>query len=255
VSRRFYLFLQLVRRDLAIRYAGSFGGIGWALLGPLLQCGIYTLVFSVIVRIPPPPGFAGHYAEFLLAGLLPWLGFQDALGRSASAITDHGQLVKKLSFPVETLVFSALAAALLLQAVALVVFAAVSVAAGTGTIRLLPLVAGFLLEFLVLLGPAFAFSAVTVLFRDFSQILGPLLSILFYLTPIIYPENLVPDTLAFGLSLNPLRDVAGLFRAGLLGMEAPPAARVAGWAAVSAVLAFGGAVFFGRSRKTFPDVL
>jgi lipopolysaccharide transport system permease protein len=255
VSRRFYLFLQLVRRDLAIRYAGSFGGIGWALLGPLLQCGIYTLVFSVIVRIPPPPGFAGHYAEFLLAGLLPWLGFQDALGRSASAITDHGQLVKKLSFPVETLVFSALAAALLLQAVALVVFAAASVAAGTGTIRLLPLAAGFLLEFLVLLGPAFAFSAVTVLFRDFSQILGPLLSILFYLTPIIYPENLVPDTLAFGLSLNPLRDVAGLFRAGLLGMEAPPAARVAGWAAVSAVLAFGGAVFFGRSRKTFPDVL
>ena len=255
MSRRFYLFLQLVRRDLAIRYAGSFGGIGWALLGPLLQCGIYTLVFSVIVRIPPPPGFAGHYAEFLLAGLLPWLGFQDALGRSASAITDHGQLVKKLSFPVETLVFSALAAALLLQAVALVVFAVASVAAGTGTIRLLPLAAGFLLEFLVLLGPAFAFSAVTVLFRDFSQILGPLLSILFYLTPIIYPENLVPDTLAFGLSLNPLRDVAGLFRAGLLGMEAPPAARVAGWAAVSAVLAFGGAVFFGRSRKTFPDVL
>jgi len=255
VSRRFYLFLQLVRRDLAIRYAGSFGGIGWALLGPLLQCGIYTLVFSVIVRIPPPPGFAGHYAEFLLAGLLPWLGFQDALARSASAITDHGQLVKKLSFPVETLVFSALAAALLLQAVALVVFAAASVAAGTGTVRLLPLAVGFLLEFLVLLGPAFAFSAVTVLFRDFSQILGPLLSILFYLTPIIYPENLVPDSLSFGLSLNPLRDVAGLFRAGLLGMEAPPVERVAGWAAVSAVLAFGGAVFFGRSRKTFPDVL
>jgi len=129
------------------------------------------------------------------------------------------------------------------------------VAAGTGTIRLLPLVAGFLLEFLVLLGPAFAFSAVTVLFRDFSQILGPLLSILFYLTPIIYPENLVPDSLSFGLSLNPLRDVAGLFRAGLLGMEAPPVERVAGWAAVSAVLAFGGAVFFRRSRKTFPDVL
>ena len=255
MSRRFYLFLQLVRRDLAVRYAGSFGGIGWALLGPLLQCGIYTLVFSVIVRIPPPPGFGGHYAEFLLAGLLPWLGFQDALARSASAVTDHAQLVKKLSFPVETLVFSALAAALLLQAVAIVVFSTASVAAGAGTIRLLPLLAGFVLEFLVLLGPALAFAAINVLFRDFSQILGPLLSILFYLTPIIYPENLVPESLSLGLSVNPLRDIAGLFRAGLLGMETPPVGRVVAWAAVSSVLAFFGAVFFGRTRKTFPDVL
>lgn len=255
MSRRFYLFLQLVRRDLALRYAGSFGGIGWAVLGPLLQCGIYALVFSVIVRIPPPPGFRGHYAEFLLAGLLPWLGFQDALARSATAVTDHAELVKKLSFPVEALVLSALAAALLLQAAGLAVFAAASVGSGTGTLRPVPLLAGFVLELLVLLGPAFAFAAITVLFRDFSQLLGPFLSVLFYLTPIIYPENLVPASLAPFLSVSPLRDIAGLFRAGLLGMEAPPPARVVAWAAVSSVLAFLGVVFFVRSRKTFSDVL
>lgn len=255
MSKRIYLFLQLVRRDLALRYAGSFGGIGWAVLGPLLQCGIYALVFSVIVRIPPPPGFRGHYAEFLLAGLLPWLGFQDALARSASAVTDHAELVKKLAFPVESLVLSALAAALLLQAAGLVVFAGASAGAGNGTIRPLPLLAGFALELLVLLGPAFAFAAVTVLFRDLSQLLGPFLSVLFYLTPIIYPEDLVPASLAPVLTLNPLRDVAALFRAGLLGLEAPPAARVAAWAVVSSVLAFLGVVFFVRSRKTFSDVL
>lgn len=255
MSRRIYLFLQLVRRDLAVRYAGSFGGLGWALVGPLLQCGIYALVFSVIVRIPAPEGFRGHYAEFLLAGLLPWLGFQDALVRSASSVTDQAQLVKKLAFPVEALVLSAIASALLLQAAGLLVFGAVSSGAGSGDVRILPLAAGFVLEFLVLLGPAFAFAAVTVLFRDFSQLLGPFLSIAFYLTPIIYPEELVPGPLAAGLFLNPLRDVAALFRAGLLGMEAPPAARIAAWAAVSSVLAFGGVVFFSRSRKTFSDVL
>ena len=108
---------------------------------------------------------------------------------------------------------------------------------------------------LVLTGPAFALAAVSVLFRDLAQLITPLLTVVFYLTPILYPEALVPPGLAWALDANPVRDVAGLFRAGLLGTEVPPAGRILVWAAVFAVLAFLGHRFFERSRKVFADVL
>lgn len=255
MKRNLFLLSELVRRDLAVRYAGSFGGAAWALLNPLLLCGLYSLVFSLIVRIPPPTDFRGTYAEFLLAGLLPWLGFQDALVRGASSITDQSHLVRKMSFPVVLLVAASVASALVLQAAGLGVFAVVSGAFGAGTLRVLPILAGFALELLLLAGPALAFAAASVLFRDLAQLIPPLMTVAFYLTPVLYPEALVPPALRWGLEVNPVRDVVGLFRAGLIGTEAPPAARIAGWMAVSAVLGFFGHRFFARSRRLFADVL
>lgn len=255
MKRKLFLLNELVRRDLALRYAGSFGGAAWALLNPLILCGLYSLVFSVIVRIPPPPEFRGTYTEFLLSGLLPWLGLQDALVRSGSSVVDQAHLVKKMSFPVELLVVASLLSALVLQTAGLLVFAGLSGGFGAGHVRLLPLAAGFALQLLVLAGPAFALAAGSVLFRDLVQLIGPLMTVAFYLTPILYPESLVPPALAPALAANPVRDVVGLFRAGLIGTEAPPLSRVLPWAAVFSVLAFLGHRLFERSRKSFADVL
>ncbi|MBK8598191.1 MAG: ABC transporter permease [Holophagales bacterium] len=255
MRRNLFLLSELVRRDLAVRYAGSFGGAAWALLNPLILCGLYSFVFSLIVRIPPPADFRGTYTEFLLAGLLPWLGLQDALVRSASAVTDQAHLVRKMSFPVGILVVASLLSALVLQAAGLLVFATLSGVLGAGEVHLLPLAVGFAFQALALAGPAFALAAASVLFRDLAQLIGPLLTVVFYLTPILYPEALVPPGLAWALDLNPVRDLAGLFRAGLLGTQAPPAGRILVWAAVFAVLAFLGHRFFERSRKVFADVL
>jgi lipopolysaccharide transport system permease protein len=255
VKRKLFLLSELVRRDLALRYAGSFGGAAWALLNPLILCGLYSLVFSVIVRIPPPADFRGSYAEFLLAGLLPWLGVQEALVRSASSVVDQAHLVKKMAFPVELLVVASLLSALVLQTAGLLVFAGFSGGFGEGQVRLLPLLAGFVLELLLLAGPAFALAAGSVLFRDLVQLVGPLLTVAFYMTPVLYPESLVPRALAPALAVNPVRDVVALFRAGLIGTQAPPVARLLLWTAVLAVLAFFGRWLFERSRQTFADVL
>ena len=188
MRRNLFLLSELVRRDLSVRYAGSFGGAAWALLNPLILCGLYSLVFSLIVRIAPPADFRGTYTEFLLAGLLPWLGLQDALVRSASAVTDQAHLVKKMSFPVGILVVASLLSALVLQAAGLCVFAILSGGFGAGEIHLLPLAVGFAFQALLLAGPAFALAAASVLFRDLAQLIGPLLTVVFYLTPILYPE-------------------------------------------------------------------
>jgi lipopolysaccharide transport system permease protein len=255
VKRRLFLLSELVRRDLSVRYAGSFGGAAWALLNPLILCGLYTLVFAVIVRIAPPPDFRGTYAEFLLAGLLPWLGFQDGLVRGASSIVEQAHLVKKMSFPVALLVVTSLVSALILQTAGVVVFAGLSGGFGAGHFRILPIAVGFALELLILVGPTLALAAVSVLFRDLAQLIPPLLTVVFYLTPILYPEALVPPALSWGLDLNPVRDVVAWFRAGLLGTEAPSPGRTIVWAAVFAVLAFFGHRFFERSRRVFADIL
>lgn len=255
MKRRLFLLSELVRRDLAVRYAGSVGGAAWALLNPLILCGLYTLVFAVIVRIAPPADFRGTYAEFLLAGLLPWLGIQDGIVRGAASIVEQAQLVKKMSFPVALLVAASLASALVLQTAGLAVFAGLSAGFGSGHVRIVPLAVGFALELLLLVGPALALAAASVLFRDLAQLIPPLLTVVFYLTPILYPESLVPRPLAGILDLNPLRDVVALFRSGLIGTAGPPVARVVLWMGVSAMLAFLGHRFFERSRKVFADTL
>ena len=250
-----FLLTELIRRDLTLRYAGSVGGMAWALVNPLVLCGIYTFVFSTILKIGAPAGFHGNYTEFLLAGLLPWIGFQEAVTRGSAAVTDQAHLVKKLAFPPELLVLANLGSALVLQFAAVSFLAVYAALRPGGSLRPDLVLAGFLLELLVLVGPVLALAALQVLFRDLSQTLGPMLMIVFYLSPILYPESSVPRGATPFLVLNPVRDVAALFRAGLFGAPAPAAPRLALLAVVFGFVAWGGLTFFRRCRRSFSDLL
>src|SRR2546421_197895 len=102
LSARVFLLKEMVVRDVRSRYAGSTLGILWAFALPALWMLLYTLVFSVILRVPVEAGFAS-FPEFLMAGLLPWLAISEGVTRSASALTDNAAMVKKTVFPIETL--------------------------------------------------------------------------------------------------------------------------------------------------------
>ena len=255
MKSRVFLLSELVKRDLATRYAGSFAGGAWALLNPLLLCLVYTVVFSKFLRIPTPEGFRGTYAEFLLAGLLPWIGFSEAVLRGSSGIVDNAHLIKKLPFPPQLLVMSGILSALILQVVAFSILVTWTGLSGRGTVRPLFIVGGLLLEVGILVGPVLAFAALQVFFRDFLQLLTPLLMVAFYLTPILYSAEQIPRSFIFLLALNPMADVAALFRAGLFGTAPPPPLRFATDLAVSCVIAFAGQRFFARARSSFADLL
>lgn len=246
---------ELVKRDLATRYAGSFAGGAWALLSPLLLCLVYALVFSTFIPIPTPEGFRGTYAEFLLAGLLPWIGFQEAVVRGSSGIVDNAHLIKKLPFPPHLLVVSGILSAMILQVTAFTILVAWTGLTGRGTIRPVLLLGGLLLELCLLIGPVLAFAALQVFFRDFSQLLTPLLMVAFYLTPILYPAEKIPREFTFLLTVNPMADVAALFRAGLFGTTPPPLGRFASDLALTGVITFAGQRFFARARSSFADLL
>ena len=120
MKNKIFLLSELLRRYLAARYAGSFAGPFWAILNPAIICALNAFVFAYILKIPTPRGFAGTYGEFLLAGMLPWLGVQEAIVRGTTSITDQAHLVKKLKFPVALLTLSSVGAALVIQTIGIV---------------------------------------------------------------------------------------------------------------------------------------
>lgn len=255
MKNKLFLLSELLRRDLAARYAGSFAGPLWAVLNPAVVCGLYAFVFVVVLKLPPPEGFRGTYVEFLLAGVLPWMGVQEAITRATTVVADQAHLVKKLRFPIEMLVASAVGAALVIEAAGIALFTIYLVVSGRGAVRPGVLLVAFAFQLLLLAGPALILAALNVFFRDLSQILPPFLMIGFYLTPILYPEEKVPHLAARFLVLNPLRDLVALFRTALFDAPAPPIGRVAAWSLVLVVVGFAGARLFRRCRPSFADLL
>ena len=255
MKNKVFLLSQLLRRDLAARYAGSFAGPFWAILNPAIMCALNAFVFVYIIKLRPPAGFGGTYVEFLLAGMLPWLGVQEAVVRGTTSVTDQAHLVKKLRFPVALLTLSSVGAALVIQTIGIALLTFFLLVTGRGSVDPLLLVAAFGFELLALVGPTLILASLNPFFRDLAQILPPLLMIAFYVTPILYPEELVPAFAAPLLTLNPLRDVMALFRAALFGMPAPPWRRLGIETAAFIVLGFAGRQLYRRLRPAFADVL
>lgn len=255
MKNKIFLLSELLRRDLAARYAGSFAGPFWAVLNPAIVCALYAFVFGAILKVPTPGGFRGTFVEFLLAGMLPWLGIQEAIVRATTSVSDQAHLVKKLRFPVALLTLSSVGAALVIQAIGIALLTAFLVATGRGAVSLPALLAAFLYELLLLAGPALILASLNPFFRDLAQILPPFLMIAFYLTPIFYPESLVPAWAAPALAVNPVRDAVGLFRAALFGMPMPPWHRLGAESAAFIVLGFAGRQLYRRLRPAFADLL
>lgn len=254
MQHHYFLLKELVKRDFQGRYAGSVLGFFWSLVQPLWQLALFTFVFSTVMKVPPLGTRTPHFALFLFGGLLPWTAIHEGVLRASTAITDNASLVKKLRFPSEILVLAVVLAALLHQAIAGTVFLAALLLLGDfswGGLPLLllavPLQAG------LMLGLGLVLSSLHVFFRDTAQLLGMVLNIWFYLTPIVYPLALVPERFRGWLELNPLTSLVELYRQAFLGGEAvvgPGAARLA---LGTAVVLFAGFAIFTRLKVAFVD--
>lgn len=209
------LIQTLVTRELKARYRGSILGFFWSFANPLLLLLVYTFVFSVIL-----PGFRGTdlepYALFLFCGLLPWTWFSSGLLESSNVLIANGNLIKKVMFPAEILPIVAVLSnmfhfffALPVLAVFLVFY---SVTGGLqGPLRFseliwLPVVIA--VQFVLTLGFGLILAALTVHFRDIRDLLGNLLTLWFFATPIIYPMSMVPESGKVLMNLNPFAHLA-----------------------------------------------
>jgi lipopolysaccharide transport system permease protein len=251
------LIRTMVRRDILGRYRGSFAGVFWTVINPLLLMVMYFFVFGIVLRAR----FAGDqsrsgFALYFLAGMLPWLAFNEAVGRSAYVLLEHRNFIKKLVFAVETLPVNLVVSGLVSEGFAILLFCGFLLAARgalPATIVWLPLL--LIPQILFTAGVSWFLAALGVFVRDLGQILGFLLTLWFFLTPICYSEaSLPPEFLRF-FTKNPIYVLVHGYRAIFLENRAPDFGPLWKLWIVAAVVFVAGHAWFYKLRKSFADVI
>jgi lipopolysaccharide transport system permease protein len=254
------LLLQLTKREISQRYRGTFLGIFWALLTPLMQLALYTLVFGVILKARWTSGQAegglSAFALTLFCGLSVFSMFSESVNASPTLILTHANYVKKVVFPLELLSvtkiitamfhgLSSLATCVLLQWYMSGEFPFLIVYT---PVLLIPL-------FIWILGICWLLSAVGVYLRDLQQLMPPVMTALFFLSPIIYNVDVVPEWLLPIYRLNPLCYFVENFRRIVLWHQHPDFRGFLLWMAAGILFSHVAYALFQRLRKGFSDVV
>jgi len=257
LPRRLDLILSLTKRELAARYKGSVLGILWAILTPVVMIAIFTIIFAGIFKARfGASSSQWDYALYLFCGLLPWNAFQESLQLSANTIVSHANLVKRVVFPLETLPVSQSLAAVANQmfgTAALLIAIVVVRRELHVTILLLPLL--IIPQLIATLGGAWLLASLGVFVRDIVQGITLFLTAWLYLTPIIYPESLVPERYRTAIQLNPFTPLVRNFRRVILEGTLPDWPGLAYFTAFAVVSFIFGYWWFARTRKNFSDVI
>lgn len=246
------LLRELIRRDFHARFTGSALGVTWAVLQPLSLVALYWFVFTFMIPGGRAGGSGDSYIYFLIAGLLPWLGFNEGLIRSTTAIVDNAAIVRRLPLRSELLVIVPNASALIFECIGLAIFLVVLVVRGMPLHYLWVLPLALALQLLLQLGAGFFLAATYVIFRDLAQVLGFFLSILFYLSPILYPVGGRFEKFFFW---NPLTALLGLFRSALLASPLPDVASIVFLLTFATAGLAAGLLFFRRAQPTLVDLI
>ncbi|MDP3717693.1 MAG: ABC transporter permease [Acidobacteriota bacterium] len=199
------LIQTLVVRDLKARYRGSVLGFFWSFFNPLMLLLIYTFVFTkVLVGIHPAE--MEPYALFMFCGILPWTWFSSSLLESSNTLIAGGNLIKKVMFPAEVLPIVTVLANMVHFFLGLPILAAFIIyyQRPVDPVELLWFPVIVLVQLVLTTGLALFLSALTVHFRDVKDLLGNLLTLWFFSTPIIYPMLTAPEDLRWWLNLNPM---------------------------------------------------
>lgn len=257
------LLRHMMIREVAQRYRGSWLGLAWSFVTPLLMLGVYTVVFSVVFEarwagktggeMPPQ---TGEFALILFCGLLLHAYFADCLTRSPHCILSNVNFVKKVIFPLEILPVVVVGSALFHLAMGLAVLLAGQAIVGGGLPATAPLALLVLAPFVMLsLGMAWMLASIGVYVRDIGQVLGLVVTVLLFLSPVFYPPEALPEAWRPYLALNPLTLIIENLRAVLLWGHMPDWAALGLYSAVSGLWMLLGFAWFQKTRKGFADVV
>lgn len=256
-----YLIEQMIRRELSQRYKGSFLGLIWSIINPLFMLLIYTFVFSVVFKARWRPTAVedvpmGEFALTLFAGLIPYYLFSETVNRSPALVLNYPNYVKKVVFPLEILPVVAVGTALVNSLINLGILAAGSlVMLGRIPLTLIFVPLMYLTLILLSLGLSWFLASAGVYIRDIGQVVIIVTQVLFFITPIFYPVESVPESLRFIALINPLTIIVDNFRRLLLWGDFFALKPWVIWTALSFVFAILGYTWFTVTKKGFADVI
>ena len=251
------LIRVMVRRDILGRYRGSFGGSLWTVINPLLLMLTYYFVFGVVLksRFPGDSSRSG-FVLYFLGGMLPWLAFSEAVGRAPTVMLEHRNFVKKLVFAVETLPVNLVTAGLVSECFAILLYCGFLLAVRhsiPSSVLWLPVL--LIPQILLTAGLSWFLAALGAFVRDLGQVIGFLLTIWFFITPICYPEESLPKPAAQLLAKNPIYVLVHGYRAIFLENHAPAFGPLWKLSVVALAVFVIGHAWFYKLRKSFADML
>lgn len=253
LRRHRQLIVQLARRQVDARFRGAYLGPALALLNPLLLLGLFTLVFTVVMPIASAADRAG-FALRLFAGMLLFSLFQDTVARAPTAVTGNPNYVKKVVFPLEVLPVADLFAAIVLAGGQLAILLIAVVATGRWTAWWLALPVVVPPIALVTLGIAWLVASLGVYVRDIAATIGVFVTMLFYLTPVLYDLDQLGEW-RWLAELNPMAAAVDSGRRLLVTGSSPDWPALAVSYCASMVVAWIGFAWFRATKRGFADVL
>jgi lipopolysaccharide transport system permease protein len=245
------LLWTLTSRDIRVRYKQAAFGVLWAVIQPVMQVIVFTVLFNRIAGIRsdlPVP-----YAVFCFSGAVIWTLFSTGLGQASNSLVENAKVITKVYFPRIIVPLSSVLVAgmdFLIGFALLMILMPMFGVSFHATILYVPLLA--VLAALCAFAVGIWTSAVNIQFRDVRYALPFFLQLLIYVTPVFYPSSLVPAQYRFVLLLNPMAAVVDGFRAALFG-TAMPWAQLGLALAGTLVVALGGFWYFRRMEQSFAD--
>ena len=243
---------SMVRKELRGRYKSSVLGFLWTFINPLCQIIVYTLVFSRIFRM----GIERYYL-FLTVAMIPWVFLSTSLAGGTMSVVSQQDLVKKIYFPREVLPVSYVTSCFVNMLFSFIVVFFVIALSGNGFClpALMYLPAVMLIEYILCLGFALLVSACTVYLRDLEHIVGVLLMVWIYLTPVMYDISFIPEDMQIIFRLNPMTPVVIAYRDILYYKRSPDMQSLA-WAFLAGTLSIMiGFAVFAKLQKNFVEEL
>jgi len=252
----------MVKREVIGRYRGSFLGLLWAFVNPILMLAIYTFVFGVVFKVRLDSQSTELYddkfafALLLFTGLILFNLSSECLSRSPGLVLANVNYVKKVIFPLEILPLVSLGSALFHAGISfLVLFTFLLVIDHSihWTLIFLPIILLPLL--LLILGLSWMLASIGVYVRDIGQFIGLILTMLLFMSPIFYPASALPESVRDYLFLNPLTFVIEQARAVTLYGQLPDWSGLVVYYILASIVAWAGLIWFIKTRKGFADVL
>ncbi len=208
------LIVMMTWRDFSSRYRGSLGGLVWSVIQPLVMMIIYTIVFSLFLKIRFSTDASPFtFSVYLLCGLLPWIAFSEGVLHCKDLLRGNINLVKRVVFPLELLPLNVALTASIQQVIGLILLIPLAwIITGNlyWTIIMVPLV--LVLQLLFAIGMNWITASLAVYLPDMAQLINLILTVWMFLTPIFYPEDVVPSQALILFELNPMARLVQLYR-------------------------------------------
>jgi len=247
------LLWQTTRHDIRARYAGSVLGLAWLAIYPMLFLGAYAFIYLFVFKVRFELFDSNEYVVLIFCGLIPFLGFADALGFGVTAVTSNANLIKNTLFPIEMMPVKAVLVSQCTQVMGtgLLLVALALVGRLTYWALMLPLI--WLLQLGFTLGCIWVLSSVNVYARDLQNVVAVLTLILMMVSPIAYTVEMVPKELRPLLAFNPLYYMIAAYQDCLFRGRLPNREIMAVLTGMSLLSFCGGYWFFSRMKKVFAD--